>query len=88
MKNSYIKNMLITNLAKNQYFIITDDNIHYFKSYNSIICKIEKGIIYLDSKYWNYSATTNKYRQKFLNETTAETKKKIKEGIYILTDLN
>ena len=44
--------------------------------------------IYLDSHYWNYSKTTAKYRNQFLNETTKETQKKIDSGEYILTNLN
>ena len=44
--------------------------------------------IELDQKYWNYSNTTGKYRNIFLGETITETKKKIKSGEYILTDLN
>ena len=44
--------------------------------------------IYLDQKYWNYSNTTGKYRNIFLGETIKDTKAKIKNGTYILTDLN
>jgi len=44
--------------------------------------------IYLDQKYWNYSNTTGKYRNIFLNETIKDTRAKIKSGEYILTDLN
>ena len=44
--------------------------------------------IELDQKYWNYSNTTGKYRNIFLNETIKDTKAKIKSGEYILTDLN
>ena len=74
-------------------FIITDDNgSEFFQSYNSIIVKkhcTDFGTkIYLDQKYWNYSNTTGKYRNIFLGETITETKKKIKSGEYILTDLN
>jgi len=85
------------NKVANQ-FIITDDNYNqYFQSYNSIIVKkffhnwedgTETTSTYLDQKYWNYSNTTGKYRNIFLNETIKETKKKIKSGEYILTDLN
>ena len=42
----------------------------------------------LDSTYWNYSVTTNKYRNQFLGETTEETQAKIDSGEYLLTDLN
>ena len=85
-------------------FVITDNHemgnkIEYFQSYNSMIVKKDYndhsdqvgqgGLkIYLDQKYWNYSNTTGKYRNIFLGETITETKKKIKSGEYILTDLN
>ena len=74
-------------------FIITDDNGNeFFQSYNSMIVKKDyegdQVKIYLDQKYWNYSNTTGKYRNIFLGETITETKKKIKSGEYILTDLN
>ena len=73
-------------------FVITDVyGNKYFQSYNSIIAvKYTSGIFFigLDQKYWNYSNTTGKYRNIFLNETITETKKKIKSGEYILTDLN
>ena len=85
------------NKIKNQ-FIITDDvGNKYFQSYNSIIVKeifhkwednTQTSGIFLDQKYWNYSNTTGKYRNIFLGETITETKKKIKSGEYILTDLN
>ena len=71
-------------------FIIDGEYFTYFQSYDSIIAKIGKtrGLIYLDKTYWDYSVTTSKYRNQFLNETTEETKEKIKDGTYILTDLN
>ena len=74
----------------------------YFQSYNSMIVKISEVLnfnvkenkyisdfkIELDQKYWNYSNTTGKYRNIFLNETIKDTRAKIKNGTYILTDLN
>ena len=72
-------------------FVITDDNGNeFFQSYNSMIVKKDSSAdtIYLDQKYWNYSNTTGKYRNIFLGESITETKKKIKSGEYILTDLN
>jgi len=74
-------------------FVITDDNGNqFFQSYNSMIVKKYNSYylkpVELDKKYWNYSNTTGKYRNIFLNETITETKKKIKSGEYILTDLN
>ena len=66
-----------------------DNNVAYFQSYNSIIVKNDaEGQIWLDESKWNYSNTTGKYRNIFLGETITETKKKIKSGEYILTDLN
>tara|TARA_R100000353_G_C6462158_1_gene184184 strand:+ start:571 stop:846 length:276 start_codon:yes stop_codon:yes gene_type:complete len=75
------------NRVANQ-FIITDNGDEYFQSYRSIIAKRSKGKIYLDDYYWNYSVTTGKYRNEFLGEGIAETRKKIASGEYILTDLN
>jgi len=83
-------------------FIITDDiGNEYYQSYNSTIVykdynynegndlQNDKSLkIYLDQKYWNYSNTTGKYRNIFLNETIKDTRAKIKSGEYILTDLN
>ena len=80
----------------NQFIIIDDGNKQeYLQSYDVIIAK-KQTIVYsyeqckitLDVNYWNYSKTTSKYRNIFLNETTKETKKKIKSGEYILADLN
>ena len=90
------ENMTSTNGNKvaNQ-FIITDDNGNtFFQSYSSVIAKIPMfgttatKTIELDQKYWNYSNTTGKYRNIFLNETIKDTRKKIKSGEYKLTDLN
>jgi len=50
--------------------------------------KNDDGIIYLDKYSWDYSVTTGKYRNEFLGEGIAETRKKIASGEYILTNLN
>ena len=89
------ENMTSTNGNKvaNQ-FIINDDNGNiFFQSYKSVIVKKTTvtpfiDLIELDKKYWNYSNTTGKYRNIFLNETIKDTRKKIKYGEYKLTDLN
>ncbi len=86
--------MKITNLTSSKgntianQFEIRTENAVYFQSYQSIIVKIEDGTTYLDSHFWDYSKTTGKYRNQFLGEDKKETEKKIKEGIYILTNLN
>ncbi len=81
-------------------FVITDNHkmgnkIEYFQSYNSMIAKkiydnlgCDVVETYLDQKYWNYSNTTSKYRNDFLDEGIAVTRSKIKSGEYILTNLN
>jgi hypothetical protein len=90
MKISNITNARGNKVA-NQ-FIVYDGLKTYFQSYNSIIVKIErlegKEITTLDPVYWNYSRTTSKHRSTFLNESTKETERKIKEGVYILENLN
>ena len=75
------------NTVPNQ-FIITDNGDEYFQSYRSIIAKRSKGKIYLDDYFWDYSVTTGKYRNEFLGEGIAETRKKIASGEYVLTNLN
>tara|TARA_B100000963_G_scaffold95634_1_gene82489 strand:+ start:1233 stop:1514 length:282 start_codon:yes stop_codon:yes gene_type:complete len=79
------------NKIANQFEIIdNENNIIYFQSYKSIIVKHDMNLnqVYLDSYFWDYSTTTSKYRNIFLNEKKKDTEKKIKEGIYILTNLN
>lgn len=88
----------VKQLANNQFIITNKDEnnneVEWLQSYDSIIvrrCENEEVFsknVYLDQKYWDYSKTTSKYRNKFLDETTKETQAKIKSGEYILTDLN
>jgi hypothetical protein len=89
LNNMKIENMTSVNGNKvpNQ-FIINNNGEEYFQSYNSIIAKKSKGKIYLDDYFWDYSVTTGKYRNDFLGEGIAETRKKITTGEYILTNLN
>ena len=60
-------------------FIIDDKNKETFQSYDSIIAVRNKKTdkITLDSYFWDYSVTTGKYRNQFLGEGIAETRKKI-----------
>jgi hypothetical protein len=89
------QNMTSTNGNKvaNQ-FIINDDNGNtFFQSYRSVIVKLNGDDVELDQKYWNYSNTTGKYRNIFLNETIKDTREKRRVQItglneYKLTDLN
>jgi len=76
------------NKVANQFEIYTDEG-RYFQSYRSIIVfKDNKGQVFLDDYYWNYSRTTGKYRNIFLGEGIVETRKKIKSGEYKLKELN
>ena len=86
-----VKNMLSKNYnpVPNQFEIYTNKGF-YFQSYDSIIyfeCK-KTGKKYLDKYVWDYSRTTGKYRNKILGEGMQETRKGIKEGRYILKNLN
>lgn len=72
----------------NQFIITLQNGIEVFQSYNSIICVKANGETYLDENRWNYSRTTSRYRNQFLNETTVETVKKIGFGNYAMADLN
>lgn len=76
-------------------FIIEFDNGAIFQSYDSIIAveittkvRGEEGFekkIYL-TEDWDYSKTTNKYRNQFLGENLAETREKIKNKEYQIVD--
>lgn len=86
-----VRNMINSrgNTVANQ-FIIETDGRETFQSYRSIIAfrDLETGEVWLDENYWNYSATTGKFRNQFLGENIADTRKKIKAGTYHLADLN
>ena len=76
------------NKIANQFEILTD-TARFFQSYNSIIAKVDyDNNITLDSYYWNYSKTTSKYRNMFLNMSTDDIKKDIKLGKIRLDNLN
>jgi len=77
------------NPVANQFIIHDDNGNTFFQSYDSVIVKINaNGIVTLDEDTWDYSVTTTKYRNEFLRENTAETRKKIKSGEYLLANLN
>lgn len=75
----------------NQYVINTIENgvpVRVFQSYCSTIAKIIEDEVFLDEHFWDYSRTTSKYRNQFLDETTNQTQAKIKSGQYKLVNLN
>jgi hypothetical protein len=101
MKPSVIKNVHVKNMESykgtgdvvpNQFVITVDTDkgrVRVFQSYNSVIVmRDEDGKITLDENKWDWSTTTARYRSRFLCENAAETKRKIKAGIYQLADLN
>lgn len=63
-----------------------------FQSYSSVIVErivwSDRVDITLDSKFWDFSTTTGKYRNQFLGEDKKETERKIKSGEYKLANLN
>lgn len=74
---------------KDQIIVRTPDYT-LFKSYGRPIVLttfINKRVVILDETYWDYSRTTGKYRNQFLGEGIQETRKKIKSGEYLVTDL-
>ncbi|MGD0341290.1 MAG: hypothetical protein ABSA76_06255 [Bacteroidales bacterium] len=75
--------------VKNQFVIRTSQGT-FFQSYRSVIAfrPFGGGKIQIDKDYWDYSKTTGKYRNQFLNETRKETEEKIKNGVYLLKSLN
>lgn len=91
LKSTHVENMMNhagTREVPNQFIIRTPEG-RFFQSYDSVIVhETNDGKTILDKNFWNYSVTTSKYRNKFLGENTAETRQKIKAGIYELADLN
>ena len=49
---------------------------------------LNKPLIILDYNHWDYSTTTGRYRNIFLNENKKLTESKIKNNTYLLANLN
>ena len=75
------------NPAKDQHVIHTREGM-YFQSYGAIIVALVEGRVFLDTKYWRASRTTIKYRNKFLGRNSEEVEKEVRNGRFILVDLN
>jgi len=86
-----VENMLSRNgnVIPNQFLIRTPDGV-FFQSYETIIAVVgdPNGQVTLDEERWDFSATTGKYRNRFLGETIKETRAKIASGEYALANLN
>ena len=74
------KDMRVETLSNNQVVITTPEGTAFF-SYGTLIASKSKGVVHLTNK-WDYSNTTSKYRNKFLGETTKETRAKLESGEY------
>ena len=85
-----VKNQFIYSVQPNKWMDGTETKSGtMFQSYDSnIVLRQYDGKIFLDAEKWDYSTTTGKYRNLFLNETKKETEKKIKSGEYTLINLN
>jgi len=67
--------------------VVIHDGVEYFFSYQTLICIRDGSDVILDTN-WDYSKTTNYYRNKFLRESKEQTKEKIKKSIYKVQNLN
>lgn len=85
-----IKGIELENLCNNASVLImyTSEGIYkVLYSYDTIICITKGGYIHRLSKYWNYSRTTGKHRNMFLNRTGKELEKYIKDNMTYCPDI-
>ena len=80
------------NVVPNQFIIYEDNGDITFQSYDSIICQIRDGALGYEKVVvfgsdWDYSTTTNKYRNQFLMDnglsilaTTRDIKEALERG--------
>jgi len=67
----------------NHFTIRVEDGV-YLQSYNSVVAfRPNNGNTPTIGRDWDYSRTTMKYVNHFLNSTAKETRAKIKSGAYI-----
>ena len=66
-----MNNFKVSQLQNNQFILQDlDNNVIYFQSYESLICKIENDYKITLYNNFDYSKTTSKYLHQFLNEFT------------------
>tara|TARA_A100001011_G_C14133285_1_gene766381 strand:+ start:486 stop:932 length:447 start_codon:yes stop_codon:yes gene_type:complete len=68
-------------LNLNDIYCLRDDYDEWVVHYN-------KPLVILDNLRWDYSTTTGKYRNIFLNEKKDLTQKRINSNLYLLANLN
>jgi hypothetical protein len=80
---------LVKKNSTGSYNEYNDNGDRVLRSYAVIVARKSPGIgIFLDEKYWDYSVTTSTHIGMFLGESMREVRKKIKQGIINLTNLN
>ena len=85
----YVQNMTSSkgNKVPDQFDIYTLEG-RYFQSYSTVVAFISrKGEVTLDEN-WDYSRTTGRYLNVFLEEGIATTRDKIERGVYRVASLN
>ena len=90
IKDCFVESMTSSNGndVPNQ-FIIRTQGMKIFQSYaTTIVVMFPDGRIVLDKNYWDFSVTTGRYRNQFLGCDSAECKRRIASGKYLLADLN
>lgn len=76
-------------IGQNCVELSNDNGEKFLQSYNSIIAKIDKtGQIFFDVVFYNYSKTTAKHRNLYLDLTSAEIEQGLKTGLYKMANLN
>lgn len=88
--NGEIKAVETQNLCNNASVLIIYTSEGIYKalySYDTLICITKGGYIHRISNKWNYSRTTGKHRNLFLNRTGKELEKFIKEKMTYCNEL-
>lgn len=81
--------MKVTQFSNNHFIVSDEEGNLFFQSYEKVILKkTREGKIFLDPYFWDYSKTTSRNRQLFLQETRKETLGKIQIGLYEFKCLN
>jgi len=80
------KMMKITTMAKNQTICTMNNDMEFLQSYKSVVVARIRGKVYLDKNTYDYSKTTSKYRNRYLNVNNAEFKENLQNGKYTIVD--
>ena len=83
-----LTDMINCKISINCVIVHLSNGWNILKSYHTTIAMRKGQEVIIDSRYYNYSASTGKHRNYFLSETLKDTDKKIKNGEYQTADLN